>query len=311
MLSKSISCRVITPLFSFGANKSTPELRPTELKGLMRYVYRITQQNKSNISLFQTESELFGSTKKPSPLRLQMISEPDGLMLEKNSLTLHRNFIKCYYRNGKLKEESKSRSIDTNSTFDIILRLKNGAKAGIPWYENMVRLSLYLSGMGKRTRRARGCVCINNEKEKTAEETKIDIVFLLNEVANDGQGEKQKIYEQYNSDIRPIMTAKEDRPVIQKISFGNIIEKNHLEQFLIAVDTAGHDTKHENGNSWEDPTGTPKFASSLIVSIAATMEGYLPIYTYVKSVYNGREIDADFSKRDKFQDRIERRRRVK
>lgn len=312
MRSRRISCRVITPLFSFGADKNKAELRPTELKGLMRYVYRITQQSKSNDSLFHTESEFFGSTKIPSPLRLQMISEPDGLMIKKNSLTLHRKITLCYDGNGKPKKEFISSSIDANSTFDIILRLKNEAKADIQWYENMVRLSLYLSGMGKRTRRARGCVCINNEKEKTAEEIKRDIVYLLNEVANDRQGEKQKVYEQYNSYIRPAITTKENRPVIQKISFGSIIETNHLEQFLTAVDKAGHDTKKDkNKDSRQDPTGTTNFASSIIVSVAATIEGYLPIYTYVKSVYGQREIDTNFSKREKFQEKIESRRRVK
>jgi len=62
---ESITCQVITPLLSYG-NNNVLELRPTELKGLLRYIYRITQQNLTKEKLFEYESEYFGSTDSPS-----------------------------------------------------------------------------------------------------------------------------------------------------------------------------------------------------------------------------------------------------
>lgn len=322
--SKTIKCKVITPMFSFGANKDMPELRPTELKGLMRYVYRITQQDKSIKNLFNEESEIFGSTSIPSPLRLQMIAESD-IMPVKKSLTLHRGYIECYDRNRK-RNEIKFLSIDVDFTFNIILRLRNSTKEDTPykaetprkidisWYEDMMRLSFYLSGMGKRTRRARGCVWID-EEEKTAEETIADILSLLNKVANTGQNKEKEIcyipedkegfYVQRGKLIEPKKMAKENRPVIQKISFGNVVHADTLEKFLRAVDQAGHDTKGENHSPQKDPTGSTSFASSIIVSIVQITDGYLPIYTYVKSVYQQRELDKDCSERLEFQRKIE------
>lgn len=288
MRKKIFNCKVITPLFCFGADGNIPELRPTELKGLMRYVYRITQQEVSSVKLFMAESKRFGSTEIPSPLRLQMI--PGTLKMQKQSLTLHKD--------GNMKQ-----SIKIGSTFDIILRFRNNgnnAETDMEWYKNMIKLSFYLSGMGKRTRRARGCVRID-EEEKTIHETKKDILHLLNEIAEQG------IYERNGDCIVPTKQSNTKRPVIEKISFGELGNRT-LDDFLRRVDMVGHETKATNGKPMKDatlPTGSVQLASSIIVSVAKTIEGYLPIYTFVKAVYDEQILDDKLAERLAFQQKIE------
>ncbi len=290
MQTKTLNCKVITPMFSFGADSSTPELRPTELKGLIRYVYRTTQQEALPNKLFNSESERFGSVDKASPLRLQMM--PKELKSRSTqSLTLH-------------KGGNKKQCIEINSTFDIILSLKANTQTDITWYEDMIRLSFYLSGMGKRTRRARGCVCLDGE-EKTIDETKDNILRLLNKIVEQGK-------EVYKLNDVCIVPAKEyvsevPRPVIQKISFGNVVKYENINKFLHAVDEAGHYAKGANGVHKKDATGSTELASPIIVSVVKVKEGYFPIYTYVMAVNKkGQAFDEDFTARSEFQSNIER-----
>ncbi len=301
---KTLNCKVVTPMFSFGADPNTPELRPTELKGLMRYVYRITQQETSPQKLFTSESNYFGSVNNASPFRLQMIPDPSILYTCYKSLTIHRQHIKCYDEKGKLKPEIKSNCINTDSFFDIVIRLSNRTKIDINWYENMIRLSFYLSGMGKRTRRARGCVSIN-EEERNIDETKEDLRHLLNKIS----GQNQDIYKYKDDYIEAdkVYKSKHPRPVIQRISFGNYIKADGIDNFLLAVDKVSHITKKKIGKKYSNKcaTGSFKLASPIIVSVAKVVEGYLPIYTYINAVYENQAFDEDLKERLSFQKNIE------
>lgn len=288
-------------MFSYGGNNTNPELRPTELKGLMRYVYRITQQNGSNKELFTKESELFGSTNAPSPIRLQMDFKGFQPVMGKESLTLHRQ------QSGK--HDDKKNCIGINSKFYITLRYRNCPEPNKKFYSDILRLSLYLSGMGKRTRRARGCVCIEGE-EKSVQETREDILNLLNCVASNYEIVEVKTHCIYDElYIKPVITIDELRPIIQKICFGKPFDISALNDFILAVDDVGHTTKENNHAAKDDPTGTFNRASSIIVSVAKTTEGYLPIYTYVKAINNDKqnisELDKCCKLRKKFQNKIE------
>lgn len=294
METDNVTCKVITPMFSYGANNTKPELRPTELKGVMRYIYRITQQNVCSKELFAKESELFGSTKIPSPIRLQM----DFIEPKKNCerLLLHKDV--------DAKKNRLFNCINIDSTFDIIIGYRKADETNKQLYLDILRLSLYLSGMGKRTRRARGCVCIE-EEEKTKEQTMDDVCNLLNSVANYNES-----YVRDGCCINPKKLSEELRPVIQKICFGKLLTANcsdELNKFLTAVDEASHQTKKNGKANYCDPTGTSSRASSIIVSVAKTTDGYLPIYTYVKAINGCNEIDEDFEVRDKFQKEIEKK----
>jgi len=287
---KSITCEVITPLCSTGNHKKVAELRPTELKGLLRYVYRITQQNLSSEPLFKQESEIFGSTDFPSPLRLQM--RAINLRKENHFVNKRRNI--------------KLQSFKVGSTFNVTLTLKDKTENNLQWYINMIELSFYLFGMGRRARRARGCVMISGSNKSLAE-TKEKILHLLNEILSCKQN-KQQIYKLNQNVIKPIKRSNEKRPLIQKIVFGEPFHEKELNAYLQKVDDASHQIKKDK-NTEIDATGHTNLASAIIVSLTKTKSGYMPIYTYVKAVYNKTEYDKDCSLRSKFQNKIERRER--
>ncbi len=309
---KSIHCTVITPMFTCGADGRTPELRPTELKGLMRYVYRITRQETDSKTLFSNESDFFGSTENPSPLRIRMIER--DRKTKWTYLTLHN---KGNYRC----------SIDVDSRFDIEFTYRTYTEKIDKWYKDMLTLSFYLFGMGKRARRGRGCVSINASDE-SAEEAVNKILELLNSIAGEGKYElcsndnACSRYKACSSDevvsedkfvtekikIKPTKPLPRiRRPIIQKILFGKCLplSENKLDKYLTSADQAGHDTKGENKGLYNDPTGTKIFASSIIVSIVKTTDGYLPVYTYLTTVFNGRIVEGSLDKQAEFQQRIE------
>lgn len=62
MVSKTLKCTVITPLFMTGADGQTPELRPSEIKGMLRFWWRAINGYQSIDSLRKSEAEIFGSS---------------------------------------------------------------------------------------------------------------------------------------------------------------------------------------------------------------------------------------------------------
>ena len=62
----SFECRSVTPMFMYGADGSTPELRPASIKGVLRFWWRAIHGDLSLKELHEKEGEIFGSTDKRS-----------------------------------------------------------------------------------------------------------------------------------------------------------------------------------------------------------------------------------------------------
>ncbi len=54
--------KTITPLFMYGANKETPEIRASEFKGMMRFWWRASRFEDSIDKLFKEEQKIFGGS---------------------------------------------------------------------------------------------------------------------------------------------------------------------------------------------------------------------------------------------------------
>ena len=65
-------CETITPMFMYGADGKTPELRPTSVKGVMRFWWRAINGHLSLIELKKQEDEIFGSTEKKSSFSIKI-----------------------------------------------------------------------------------------------------------------------------------------------------------------------------------------------------------------------------------------------
>lgn len=312
MEEKMVVCTLITPMFSFGAYENNLELRTAELKGAMRYMYRIACPAITRI-LAEDEAQLFGAATGAG--RLEEHASPIRLMIRGNmknqskDLLLHREtkrkILPCFV-DGQIQI--------TAYLNPVILRKSSGLcqKVDLEWYENLIKLSLILCGMGRRSRKGRGCFDIADMTFQNKQEMLEWICKTLNEIAAVSSQKVAGAFEVKNQKILSTIDCRDKRPVIQKIWAGQRIEHTHIEGYLLAVDQACHKLKEGDtelaritGNGSHDR----KFASPLLIRIVKTKEGYYPVYMLIKGVCNGRIIDFNCSQREQFIGELEKYRR--
>ena len=310
----TLNCTIISPMFSAG-NQQRAELRPSELKGLMRYMFRAAILESDTKELYQLESKYFGNAEKDaSPVRLQF--KPPTLPATSQKFLLHR------------KEETKNRQFGFrhDTTFELVIRTRhNNDKVSkkypdIKEYEEWIALSLVLGGMGKRTRRGRGCVALDEHHQHSVPKEKLltwiaEKLNNWNRKAGITNGAACGDFPSRVIDDHTIETAETVdlnrfcRPVIEKIILGKEIKD--IDKFLAAVDRATHRIKKDfdppekgfaTGFVGRGFPGTTRFASSVIVSVTRTADHVLlPVYTYVKAIYQkDGAFDTDYKERNTF-----------
>ncbi|WP_181454495.1 type III-B CRISPR module RAMP protein Cmr1 [Paenibacillus dendritiformis] len=303
----TLNCTIISPMFSSGNRRA--ELRPSELKGLMRYMFRAAILEPDTKELYQLESKYFGNAEKDaSPVRLQF--KPPTLPATSQKFLLHR------------KEEDNNRQYGfRRGTFELVIRTRHNNDKDteeypdIKEYEEWIALSLVLGGMGKRTRRGRGCVALDEQHSVPKEQLLNWIADKLNKwnrKASITNGADCGDFPYRIVDDHTIETADLNgfcRPVIEKIILGKEIKD--IDKFLGAVDRATHRIKKEfdppekrfaTGFVGRGFPGTTRFASSVIVSVTRTADQILlPVYTYVKAIYQKDDsFDTDYKERNTF-----------
>ncbi|NKI20068.1 type III-B CRISPR module RAMP protein Cmr1 [Paenibacillus dendritiformis] len=311
----TLNCTIISPMFSAGNQRA--ELRPSELKGLMRYMFRAAILESETKELYKLESKYFGNAEKDaSPVRLQF--KPPTLPATSQKFLLHRT------------EEKKNKQFGfpRDTTFELVIRTRhNNDKDSkkypdIKEYEEWLALSLVLGGMGKRTRRGRGCVALDEQHSVPKEKLLTWIAEKLNEWNHKAGITKGAVCgdSPYRViDDHTIETAETVdlngfcRPVIEKIILGKEIKDKDVCKFLEVVDDASHEIKRRHPKkrfATGFAVGKERFASSVIVSVTRTADQILlPVYTYVKAVYqkdnqkddqkNG-AFDTDYEERNEF-----------
>ena len=315
MEEKKIICRLITPLFSYGAYSSTPELRTSELKGVMRYVYRISSPSELDI-LVKDEAELFGgaagsgnNTGHASPIRLLIHSD----VKKKSGYLLHH------------KEKKISLSCFSDCEFEVTARFNQGIlsnrsgfqqSVNINWYIDLIKVSLIMCGMGKRCRKGRGCFNIEGMSFRTKKDFMDWLCRALNRIGavsttnNGGAFTIDKEVIRFKGSL-----SKYQRPVIQKICFGNKLEKNQINNYLWAVDETSHrlkkgelkykdETIDKRITGFADAKG--KLASPLLIRIVQLEDGFYPLYIFLKNVSGKKWFDGDCSRRKEFLDYVEK-----
>lgn len=307
MEEKKIKCTLITPMFSLGAYKYEPELRTSELKGAMRYAYRIACPFDTG-TLKKDEAELFGSAAgagqsggHASPVRLQICGEIEHKL---GKLLHYKNEELGYIPTGDLMITALFNQIVFGES---MLR----HKVDLEWYIDLIKLSLILCGMGRRTRKGRGCFEIEDLVLKNKQQMLDWICSTLNKIASVSSKKSEGIYKIHYETITSTVVCHDKRPVVQKIWAGRKMDKGHICSYLKRVDIACHDLKLGKwGESLDIKiTGNPgrKFASPLIIRIVKTKEGYYPLYILIKGVFGDKTIDQHHSQREKFIQELEKR----
>lgn len=313
MLKTGLHCKLIPPMLSYGANSEQPELRTAELKGLLRFVYRLCKLNPNCNDvqqLYAEESKLFGNTDIVSPVRLIMVPGPLTHSYSKERLVQRKTFTAKAFRAG--------------AEIDILVRTSAGiSQERHEEYVRLVVLALCLGGMGKRSRRGRGSLTIESIKTNGSDActemirpSKTELLNFLLKIMNSpllSEGSYQIENEEVIYQEEP--TEKPSFPFITKIKIGKRF--NDYTEILKLIDQASHevnktgvsiytgfvDTQKRLGKDIFNDRKSHRMASSLLVSMIKLADGLYPIYTYIKPLFENDKLDDPKrfeDKRDKF-----------
>ncbi|MEO0272361.1 MAG: type III-B CRISPR module RAMP protein Cmr1 [candidate division WOR-3 bacterium] len=158
-----LKCRVITPMFMGGSDGLTPELRPSEFKGMMRWWWRAMKSCKDVSALRDEESLFFGGTgngQGKSKVALRIINQ--DVRFEKRSvIEVYPGKIEglkyILYSTFALKSGGAriiKGFITPGSTFLVRLAAfdEESFRVGI----SSLWMAIYLGGFGARSRRGGG-----------------------------------------------------------------------------------------------------------------------------------------------------------
>jgi len=334
MESKKCKFKIITPVFSYGADNSSaqsvPEIRPTSIKGMMRYMFRITQPTLEVGELLNHEKKIFGDAETAaSPLRLAVSKQ--NLKIGSERFLLH-------------KPSFKRKFIQPNQPFSLLMRLRPKYVRDhqtLDWYQSLLELSFLLIGIGQRSRKGRGRAQIESNEKGLKSDVKCKIKKHLNNIMLNDVGIYELSKDEKEIEFKPNENQQgaENRPVIEKIVFGKPIKNQGKieawQKLLKNIDQASHDIKKRDNEQVPihasliikktnseayfatgsvEETGcrnkkrgrregicekkcicdyktVARFSSSIIVGAVETTEGLLPIYTCVKAVVEGKVLD--------------------
>ena len=267
----TFKCKLITPMFMAGADRKTPELRPSEFKGMMRFWWRAIKAEDDIKRLKKEEAQIFGGTEEKEGrskiwIRIKELKKKTG---EYWPLPHKKNFLtNCYLP-------------DSEFEFNLKINLKIDEEKIV----SLVFLSFILGGFGKRSRRGFGSVQVENFKLSISYEL---IKNLLNKIQNS--------YEIRNNKIINLKEGT-NYPWIKEIEIGKPCKD--VESLLIKIGKASHNCKDPSlGNA------NPRMASPLYVSVIRDEEGFKPIVTTLNSYFPRSYPKWDFKKQESFKEEI-------
>ena len=187
-----LKCRVVTPMFMAGADGQTPELRPSEFKGMMRFWWRAIKAEDDIEQLKRDETEIFGGTgetgcKSKINLRLShnydLIQKYKGTDI-KNDYRLKWDFNSAertltgihsgigYLLYSTTLRSSRRGFIKDGFTFEILL--SSFHDEALKETLASLWLAIYLGGFGTRARRGGGNLVVDEIEPRNT----FDIDFI-------------------------------------------------------------------------------------------------------------------------------------
>lgn len=269
-----LKCRVITPMFMAGADGRTPELRPSEFKGMMRWWWRAIRAEEDIKKLREKECEIFGGTGEgmgKSKMKIKINTKLDENLdiINYQPLPHHKS------NNCPVDNQSRCRKVFT------LKAIKPGKEIEIEYsipsleIQNLIFLTFMLGGFGKRSRRGFGSLHIINPEIKINLE---NILKFLNGIENTYEINNSSI----NFSIKAIINRKRrsgNYPWIKEIILGNK-EFNNSDEILKNIGMASH--KHRNPSLGY---ANPRMASPVYVSVVQIQNKLRPIITLLNSSF--------------------------
>lgn len=270
MIAKIMVCKIITPLFMSGADGQIPEIRPSEIKGMMRFWWRAINGHQSITSLKKSEEELFGSS-------------DEAVGRSKFSLRINHTKLDTLEYQPVPTKSFKAPAFKPDQTFNLVLSANDGFN-GFETIFNLLKISLILGGFGKRSRRGFGSLQIVKENGS-------DFVFnySLESICNILNAIVSKGFKVSDNKIIRINAVSKDAhyPYIKEIEIGNK-SYSSWEALIKKIGVAAHEhdcyytgftetvkVKEKNKERKE----SYRFASPVYVSIIKKDGNYYPIIT--------------------------------
>lgn len=260
-----LTCKLITPMFMAGADGKSPELRPSEFKGMMRWWWRAIKSENNINELRKEEAEIFGGAGEnqgKSKVKIKILSQlQDRDEIFEYQLLPHRHTF-------KLKAVKPGKEIKIE--FSMVSQIENEVK-------NLIYLSFILGGFGRRSRRGFGSMELIDPKIEISLEELINLLTPISnkyKIANSGCANGIKAICNYNNNQKG---AK--YPWIREIILSNK-NFNNYDEILKAIGSASHckrDLSLGNAN--------PRMSSPVYVSVVRTNNKLRPIITVLNSEF--------------------------
>lgn len=265
------NCTAITPVLSTGANRNMAELRPPEIKALMRFWWRAMHPHLTLERLREEEGTLFGACEKGKSLFFVRITD----IKQKG-----RSTTPLIFRPDKdVSKMPPFPCIDAGSTFTILLTGSNNMHR----YLNILAASLILGGIGKRSRRGYGSIRIDAINGVPFEYgNSLETLFgLIDKVSHDTftfTGNEIEYRDKGN---------EASFPCIMSVACGKVRQKWD-EVIRHVMIHASANNSYFTGFAEKIPPQTGKnmrMASPVYVSLAPSGTGYIPIVTTLQTEF--------------------------
>ncbi len=280
-----VTVKTVTPLFLGGADGKTPELRTPSIKGMMRFWWRALNGHQSIEDLRKAEAELFGSS-------------DEGVGRSKFSLKIIRAELEKDNYKPVLKRNFTAQAFKPEQTFKLVLSATNSFSK-FEMVCNLLKISLILGGIGKRSRRGFGSLKIVNinGSDFASDYSLTSICYMLNVIVPNS-------FKVDDSKIKRINTISSDAdyPYIKEIEIGK--PSDSYDALIQKIGKASHDYDCYYTGFVES---SHRFASPVYVSIIKdNKDKYLPVVTTLNCSYKGgfNSLSNDDKKIDKTNDFI-------
>lgn len=249
-----LELETVTPMFLRGADNQTLELRPPPFKALFRYWWRAVVGEDEN-NLRDKEGDLFGNTKKRSPLSVHISGQASLPSSDYPPLPHNPHFEVLAYH--------------PNETFNLTL-----AAPILSEYEKIAEIGFLLGGVGNRSRRGFGSIRYQGWSFQTVVDLQDKVFQTLNGISpgrfNQGTNEIQVA-----STIPPFP----DYPVIKAVHFGNTLWSN-VDDLLRKIGRETH-IHSDRALGYHDP----RMASPIHVRIQKVGDQFVSVVTQLNSIF--------------------------
>lgn len=236
-----VTLKTLTPLCSHGFYQQKPEFRISELKSMMRFWWRAINTFDDLKIMKKKEGGLFGSTTLKSPLQIRLDVHGENTM---NTA-------------GKESWVNRTSGICPEKNISLIFTYY-GDKFNqdlMNYYINLLKVSLILGGLGKRSRRGGGALKLVGIDKKECDQKDIFVLlkkaFLQLEIHDDYDFQDNRITRTNSSKL----IDEKSYPFLKKIIIGSkgLNLGDFKQKIRNAMKKTSNLTYHKNGQRMACP----------------------------------------------------------